>query len=548
MPSLDREAFRRRVARLDEETFVRFVAALWRGRGYETTVDGDVVTARRDGASVRVQPVGGRRADRSRIGRVSRRVDRLVRDVGVRRVDPRRRQPRDAAADSEADVVVFARARSGGPPADVRVVDVDDLYEMLLYALPRARADDVCRRFFDGPLVLPGPTDGNGDGEGSFALSSAVESARETGPVVAILVAGLVVASALLAGSGVVTNGGLGSDGVGDDLGAPAADASGVSGGGSTPTPAAPSASPGDSAPTSRPAGALNRSVDGVYPPGLGPAGVVDADRLARAHARAVTGQSYELTLVHREFVDDRPNGYRRERVSVASPTVYASSVESAGALTRPSLVVADVEAFSGGGVRYERRIAPNGSATYETTTVRTTRADVGRYADRVERYVRWFLSVEESRVRDSFRRDGVTYYWVVLGADPYPGVRNSSGSAIVSETGLVYGIHRRYEVPNSRNVTVSVSVRYDDVNSTRVTAPFWVDEARAATDGDAFADENRTATGDESDAGEATAGDGTQNATATTDEETEDGTETTGAGEETASVPDREATAAGED
>jgi hypothetical protein len=416
---------RRRLGDLSADRFVAFVVTLWSARGAETTVvSGEgVVEARRGGQHRRLRPVVGRRV------------------------------PAEARDD---EILVLARPASAVRGVDDhggRVVDADDLHAMLLYAVPRSEADDLCRRFFDRPLVADSP------GKPVTARVPEYSAPLVVGLLgVALLVVGVFGGPTLYGDDAAVF-------GAPDSVGA----------GASVETPT--------DEPTST---AIETSAErGPYPPGLGPDGVIDANTLADTHAKAMTGQSYRWTITHREYVDGRPNAYRRETVYVASSTEYRTELEGAGDLRRADLVVAGVEVYADGETRYERQpIADEfeDSYTVDPAPVQGVRNGEDAYADRAERYLEWYLSVSESAVVDSFEREGTRYYWVRLGRDPYPGVENSSGSALVDENGVVHELRRQYDVPGEPGVSAVVSLRYTDVGSTTVEPPAWYEAEYAGT------------------------------------------------------------------
>ncbi len=422
------EAVRRRLRGLSDERFVAFVAALWDARGAETRVvrGTNVVEARRGGQTRRLRTVTGRRVP---------------------------------SEGEDVDTLVLARPTSAVRGTDAfegRIVDSDDVHAMLLYAVPRSAADDLCRRFFDRSLV-----------EEREPSRTVTARAPEHSASLVVGLLGLTLLVASVFGGPMLYGGANPVFGAPDSVGADPAD--------ETTTPDA----------TSENASAAGTSSleSAPFPPGLGPDGVTDYDTLADAHAHAVTGQSYRLTITHREYVDGKPTAYRRETVFVAEPTVYRSELEGAGNLERGPLVVARVEAFADGETRYEHRVvADEFDRSYtvdavDSDLVSGVRNGEGRYADRVEQYVGWFLSVSESDVVDSFEREGTRYYWVRLGSDPYPGVENSTGSALVDENGVVHEVMRQYDYPGSDGVSAVVSIRYTDFGTTTVSPPAWYEE-----------------------------------------------------------------------
>ena len=424
---------RRQLRGLSDARFVAFVDALWAARGVETERRGDhTVEARHDGRVETLRAVTGRRV------------------------------PPDAA---DTDVLVLARPASelrGVDEHHGRVVDADDLHAMLLYAVSRSAADDLCRRFFDRPLSATEPPD----------RSIPVRVPDSSAPLVVGLFGIVLIVAGVFGGSTIYADDAA-VFGAPDSTGRDASDV----------------VETADSPTTRTPLGTESASFESTtFPPGLGPGGVVDEAILADSHAAAVTGRSYRLTITHREYVDGRPNAYRHETVFVASPTEYRSELYGAGELRRPVLVVSGVEAFADGGTRYERRVVAGEfepAGTVDATPVRGIRSDEGRYADRVERYVEWYLSVSESAIIDSFERGDTSYYWVRLGSDPYPGVANSTGSAVVDEDGVVHEIRRRYDHPDEGNVSAVVTIRYTDFGTTTVQPPAWHDTSPAGTETD---------------------------------------------------------------
>lgn len=251
-------------------------------------------------------------------------------------------------------------------------------------------------------------------------------------------------------------------------------DARAVVGSGARTVGTEPAAANGSVADETRPPGGTTLPPDhpATLPPGVAPGGVTDEVDLARAHARALEGRSYRVTLVHRETVDGRPAAVRRETVRVANATRYVSTVEGFGDLRREPLVVRDAAAYVNGSLRAERGTGVDGSSFGAAFSAGVG----GDPADRVATYVRWFLSVEESRVVDAVERDGRRLYWLVLDGDSYPGVENTTGTALVDGTGLVHEVRRSYDYPSEDGVGATVTVRYDRLDATTVEPPAWYD------------------------------------------------------------------------
>jgi hypothetical protein len=460
MRPLDRSEFRRSVRRLDQQSMARLVAATWRARGAEATVDGDAVTVSTRDGTRRMLVVRGPWATR-RLGR--------------------RTLPADV------DAVVVDRPVSDRP-AGVDVVGPDDLRERLLYALPRDRAGEIAATHLGRPLLTeaaPAPAlrDRLPGSPGSL----------DSLPAAAVLAVGLLVALVLAGSVGGLWTGDApfdaGSDADADgarvgDFGA-STDSTDDAGGTATPTP-----TPATTAERSR-----------GFPPGLGPDGIRDPYRLAEAHADAVTTQPYELQLTYLEAVNGTERSRRVERVEVAAPTNYVTNVSGRGVPSADPPVVADVEAYADGGTRWERQVRRSRTANdsdYSATPTRTARARHGYYADRVERYLGWYLSVENSTITDAIDQNGVTYFWLGLGSDPYPGVENATGWALVTGEGVVLRLERTYETPDAPDATATVRIQYTNRGDEPVAEPAWVAAARDATGqgSNATTATNATATG----------------------------------------------------
>jgi hypothetical protein len=514
-------ALARLLREADADTRRRFVAALHDERGAEAWVDdesgGEGVVCVREGA------------DR----------DGGDGDGGVRRVLVRTRAPGDVPAGADAVVVTRVVDDPPADVADARAVRDLLLYGLdrerarALFEstfdrpLVEPSADGPGDASGEGPAAR-GAAAGGGGGGGDAAggrrgsgplgrLPSALAGVRDrwaatragrsgrawragVAAVVLVAVAVAVVGAAALGGvpGGAVAGPGdaSGSGGVDDESSAASAlppdapDSRGDSPGSAVSTDEDAPAVVGSGARTvgTEPAGGANGSVadetrppggttlppdhPATLPPGVAPGGVTDEVDLARAHARALEGRSYRVTLVHRETVDGRPAAVRRETVRVANATRYVSTVEGFGDLRREPLVVRDAAAYVNGSLRAERGTGVDGSSFGAAFSAGVG----GDPADRVATYVRWFLSVEESRVVDAVERDGRRLYWLVLDGDSYPGVENTTGTALVDGTGLVHEVRRSYDYPSEDGVGATVTVRYDRLDATTVEPPAWYD------------------------------------------------------------------------
>lgn len=145
MPPITRSTFRSDLRSLRREEVVAFVADLWSARGFETRVEGDVVVATRPD-----EADGGGRSERIAVepghGRPSSGTGPSGRSEGVDVV-----VTRDGGGGTDRHV------EGAGSPVegtDVRTLGCDDLYEMLLYSVPRSTAEPIVRRHLGRELTV----------------------------------------------------------------------------------------------------------------------------------------------------------------------------------------------------------------------------------------------------------------------------------------------------------------------------------------------------------------------------------------------------------
>jgi hypothetical protein len=454
VPPIGREEFRGALGGLDPEALARFVAEVHRARS---------ATVERSGRRLWVSD-----GDRTR--------ELLVVDAGL---------------DESASLAV----EDGGAPADT--VDVATLHRLLLYGVDRTTCAALVERHLGRPLdsfageaarprsVAPTPrrsertargrTVGSGENSARPRLDdsgsadstsrdggvdrspsegSSRSARRRSGRRSAVAAVLALVLAAGLAGALVV--------------GVPGTDGDGTS---STPEgmpsePLAPAEAGTD--------GTLERAtlVDGTLenglepvssgprpetlPPGVNASGGIDEVTLADRTVARLSNRSYRLALVVRESVDGRPNALSRETVRVENTTAHTVSTVRVGRfVTAPP------------------RLTPDES--YANVRVRDGSSDTvadGPYARATDRYLRWYLSVSRSTIADATTEDGTV--WLVLDGDPFPGVVNTTGSALVDRNGVVREVHRVYEVPGKRGVTVAVTLRIETTGNTE--DPFETD------------------------------------------------------------------------
>ena len=468
MPSPPGASFRARLATIDRETATAFDAAVFAARGW--TVD-------RRGDDLRATPPG---ADRPR---------RLVVDIGA-----------GEHADAEADT-------NTADDADPIRVDAAMLHELVAYALPTAERTRLCREFldsefgaFDAPPTAervdvgtgrnardsasrgtadtwrergggapasdstadgrPGDEspDHDGDGESTASRDARGSMTRRERRVRA----GVAVVALSLVLGGIVTAAGPGLTG----------SAAAILDGNGTTDDAGGQADEGQLA------------ANGSWPPGLDGSGVGNARRLADAHEAALDGRSFRLRIVFREYDDGGMRGVAHERAVVAASGRYRSEVRRIGTIDHGSTVIGAAETYSDGERRYVRSADGDGDAAGESPTLRprSTMAttDPNRLVDRTERYVRWYLGVNESRLAGTVDRDGTTLYAIDFEGDPWPAATDVSGRALVSETGVVREIRRTYVPRSDRSVRIEMVVQITP-EPVEVTRPDWApaDEPR---------------------------------------------------------------------
>ncbi|MFB6304734.1 MAG: hypothetical protein ABEH47_06175 [Haloferacaceae archaeon] len=424
-----RPEFARLLARLDRAAFARFVATLWTARGRPATA-----------ADGRVTVDGGPTM------RVHAPPRALPAPVAARRVARALGDGTDAVATTDPAVAAALRERG------VRAVGPDALRRALLYDLDRSTARRVARDHLGHGLDGPVPSL---RGRALAALSSPAVVV-----VVVVLAAVVAVAAPVPVGS------------------APASDAAGAvdgpadTGDGPVPTPGAYASwpTPGDG--------------DAAVAPGVTAAGVVDADALARAHADAVRGRSYEWTVTYRE------HGLYRGRtglvaigtrtVRVESETEFRDAVRIQGTPHTSPLPARERVVYADGSSRSVRSTA-NGTATVDRYPISFTSDGAGRYADRAASHVRRFAAADETELAGRVTRGGVRYRRVSLRDERHAGVIDLRGTLLVAPSGFVRVLRVAYVVPGQDRVA-SFTFRYAAVGATRVSAPAWYDAARNAT------------------------------------------------------------------
>jgi hypothetical protein len=281
--------------------------------------------------------------------------------------------------------------------------------------------------------------------------------------------------------------------------------------------------------------------------PGVTSEGVVDATRLARAHARVLANVSY---TAHRNVTRRTRDGRLRSGTeSVVRTTADRSRFRYTLTLRRDERRV--IDRFADGGRIYERE-RQAGETTYallrgpDSAPLAPRDASFGDVSNR--RGIANLFSRFRFVVAERVDRNGTTNYRLAT-PEPQavPPAYDVTGSALVDERGFVREYELSYRIVRggeggTQVTSVAVRVRFGDVGSTAVAEPAWYDEAVAATTGNATEADDGTGTGTGTETGEETgAGEESQTGEETeagggteADEETEAG-EGSQTGEETA-------------
>jgi len=251
--------------------------------------------------------------------------------------------------------------------------------------------------------------------------------------------------------------------------------------------------------------------------PGVTSQGVVDATRLARAHARVLANVSYTARRnVTRRTRDGR---LRSGTESVVRTTADRSRFRYTLTLRRDERRV--IDRYADGGRIYERE-RQAGATTYallrgpDSAPLAPRDASFGDVSNR--RGIANLFSRFQFAVAERVDRNGTTYYRLATPKPKaVPPAYDVTGSALVDERGFVREYELSYRIVRggeggTQVTSVAVRVRFGDVGSTAVAEPAWYDEAVAATTGNATEADDGTGTGTGTETGEETeAGEGSQ-------------------------------------
>lgn len=443
MPPIPPERFAPLFRGLDPDERVMFVAALWAKRGWETTTDGEVVVATRDGEQKQI----------------------LVVNPG------RFRTP----TLEDADVLVAARdrdaVRAAAEDAGVRYLGPDDVRKLLLYGLERSTAAALFERTFDQPLETvgePTPTPRERVRAAGASLASSVSTQTNRRHLIALVVVGLFVGAVVggptlssrqeAAAVDPVESGTPGDAGaLGERTATPTATA--------TPTTAA----------------------DG-RPPGLGEHALVDHVALADAHLAAVRGNARTLKMAA-SGAPEAPllNGRRawNSTTRIEHPRKYLQETNTQfPGENEPALAV---DIYTDGDTKY-RQVRQGNETTYQRYTTATT-GDANGFAVEVRKYLLRYLAGDDSTVEcvATLTGDNDCLAYRVIVTDPpavvHAEATNYRAVAIVQENGIVATLSVEYTLPvNGKRDSVRFRMAYDDIGSTTVSAPDWLETAKNET------------------------------------------------------------------
>lgn len=202
-------------------------------------------------------------------------------------------------------------------------------------------------------------------------------------------------------------------------------------------------------------------------PPGVAADGAIDETAVADATVAALENRSYRLVVTYRERVDGEPTARLREVARVGGATRYASRVSVLGDPVGSPSAVDQTAVYAADG-RVIEQSTVSGVVERGTPTARDP------FLDRIEQYTGWYLGVERSRVVDRVRENGERLTFLRLRGDPWPGVENTTGTAVVTGEGVLRAVHRSYTLPDRPSVRATVTVRIEAVGETAVRRPAW--------------------------------------------------------------------------
>lgn len=427
---VDPDVLAAHLRRLDGESLVDLVEALWTARGYAVDREDGVLVATRDERRVVLHCGVGGRAD------TDGPVDVVVAPGAGRHPDGMASREGASALDAEA------------------------LADMLLYGVDRPTGRRLCERHLGAPpesLALPGRD----------RARRQVDALRRRTPPPAVLAVALALAVLAV---------GVGGQAA-PDLGEAVVAVGSALGDGSR-QGASPAGDPG-----------TDGDVAGAYPPGVGPGGVEDVEALAAAHRRTFAGASYSVWI---DLYRPSRSTQRQRRVrhdvdaSVDGRRYLVDWAVDTPRTTEPVLTV-----YRDGSGRYVADATGN-DTTYRRADRRPTTPVAEPFALRRVLVTR-YLATPETTIVTSFTESGRTQYRIDgTGAPDVAAMARVSEYeviAVVDERGFVRKLTVEYTVlADAGSYDVSLRVRYGRIGTTSVDRPSWVDriDERSPTNGTA--------------------------------------------------------------
>lgn len=221
-------------------------------------------------------------------------------------------------------------------------------------------------------------------------------------------------------------------------------------------------------------------------PPGLSTANVSDPLDVARAHTAGLTGQSftYRATITARTTDGIRLGTVRIER-RIAADGRFIHRMRVDGVVPSSLANVRAVDAYSNGSVVVIRFRDGERNRTLVTALAEST---IQPYDVVQKGQLYSMLSATDPVVRGPVRRGGVTYLHL-KGANGstrfgFTEASNMTFEALVSPSGVVHRYALRYHAVETDYTAwegrIERTVVYEDIGTTTVQRPAWVDRERA--------------------------------------------------------------------
>jgi len=465
MAAVSGAAFRARLAELPVRERARFVAELYRARGWTAEVgtgdDAPLVSLIRDGQRRRLLLHVARRLSipLPLPGSLSRglSVPSLL-GVGVRVPDG-------------VDAVVTPRSgRPRGVPPDVSVIDGGALYERAVHGIDAAARERLFEQFFGRPAIGPDSDRAGGwNGADGPTGGSAPDAGRWRTLHVALGVVALVLVAAAVVGlpadSDVLGVRGAADGDPGDRSGIGTPTPFVGTGGGANGTGTAPDAG-GTATPEPPPPDA--------YPPGVNESGIVDPEALLAAHARQLEFHNYRMVLTYSEYDDVGRIGERELVATVRHPRLARTSLSEQGAGFGVADPVPFTELFADGNAIYYRQETPEGTR-YSIERGRMLAAQAAAFG---RPYLTGALDVDSSRLVGSTVRGDERLFRISIRGDTDPRTEDVTGLLVVDGDGAVHQFRRQYAPSGSDEIQAEVTLLYE-FGVGEVEPPAWLAEAR---------------------------------------------------------------------